>query len=121
MFFPWPKPVDLAVGDAVAVILQANLLEQDYLYRWDTRISGQSSEKNLKADFKQSSFFGALVSPTKRRQVAKEFVPTLNTDGEIERFILNSIDSAMASLRLAFPGNITGGATGKIIVVEGKK
>jgi protein arginine N-methyltransferase 1 len=100
-FFPWPTPVNLAAGDEVSVILQANLLEEDYLWRWDTRISGQGPEKNLKADFKQSTFFGAIISPTKKRQVAKDFVPTLNEDGEIERFILNSMDGGTSLEEIA--------------------
>lgn len=92
LLFTWPEPVNLVAGDTVSIILQANLMDDTYLWRWYTRILGQGLEKNLKADFKQSTFWGNIISPTKKRQVAKDFVPTLSADGQMERFILNLMD-----------------------------
>src|SRR5215831_14744274 len=49
-FFPWPVPVLLDVGDTVAVSLRANLIGEDYLWRWDTRVLNQGRPGQVKAE-----------------------------------------------------------------------
>jgi len=38
VFFPLLRPVELAVGDGVAVRLSADLVGEDYIWRWETRV-----------------------------------------------------------------------------------
>jgi protein arginine N-methyltransferase 1 len=62
-FFPLSQPVQLAVGDMVSVDLQAKLVNGDYVWRWNTRVESGTNPAQVKADFKQSTFFGVLRSP----------------------------------------------------------
>jgi protein arginine N-methyltransferase 1 len=83
-FFPWSEPVALDDGDMVTVALHADLVGDDYLWRWDTRVLGPGNPKNIKADFRQSSFFGTPLSPQHLRARSSIHVPIL---GEEDRSI----------------------------------
>jgi len=85
-FFPWPKPVTLAAGDRVSISLHADLIREDYSWRWDSAVQDHSGR--VKASFNQSSFFGMALSPARLRKCADSYVPTLNEDGEIDEFVL---------------------------------
>src|SRR4030095_6166034 len=60
-FFPWSRPVTLLIGDAVSVSTRAILVGEDYVWTWDTRVVDGTTGA-VKADFHQSSFFGAPLS-----------------------------------------------------------
>jgi protein arginine N-methyltransferase 1 len=89
-FFPWSEPVDLAVGDRVTVSLAANLVEDDYIWRWDTHIRDAGGQ--VKANFRQSTFYTLLESQARLRQRAVGHVPELSEDGRMDRFILELMD-----------------------------
>jgi protein arginine N-methyltransferase 1 len=93
-FFPWSKPVTLAVGDTISVVLQADLVGDDYFWRWDTHVLNQGHLGQIKANFKQSTFFGAPLSPAQLRKQAASHVPALNEDGQIDHFILKLMSSS---------------------------
>lgn len=113
-FFPWPEPVNLAAGDVVSVDLAANLVGEDYLWRWNTRILDQGRPGRLKADFRQSSFLGAPLSSAKLQQRAASHVPILTEDGHIDRFILelmedkNSLGEIARRVAVEFPARFAG-------------
>jgi protein arginine N-methyltransferase 1 len=87
-FFPWPQPVDLAADDEVTLKLSAHLVGEDYVWSWDTRIADRAGAQRVKADFRQSEFFGAPLSLAKLRKRAASHVPQLNEEGRIDRLIL---------------------------------
>jgi type I protein arginine methyltransferase len=89
-FFPWSEAVDLVPGDEIKVFLAANLVRDDYIWRWETRI--RSGNGRPKAEFKQSNFYSYLESSDKLLRQASEHVPTLSPKGEIDRFILELMD-----------------------------
>ena len=92
-FFPWSRTVTLAVGDSVSVALRADLIgKDDYVWRWDTRVLDQDHPGQLKASFRQSSFYGAPLSLASLRKRAASYVPKLDADGEIDAFILARVD-----------------------------
>lgn len=95
-FLPWLKAVILNKGDRISVTLQANLVGDDYIWRWNTCILNQENPTEIKANFKQSTFFGMPLSPSQLRKTAANYVPTLNEDGEIDRLILELMSSGMA-------------------------
>ena len=41
LFLPWPQPVPLVPSQSVAADLEAKLMEEDYVWRWTTRIEPQ--------------------------------------------------------------------------------
>ena len=106
-FFPWLEPVTIVVGDAVTVGLHADLVGEDYLWRWETRVVGRGQ---VKADFKQSTFFGVPLSPKQLHKRAAGYVPGLNEDGQIDQFILTLIGAEIPLGEIArqvserFPG-----------------
>jgi protein arginine N-methyltransferase 1 len=107
-FFPWLEPVPLVLGETVSVSLHADLVGVDYIWRWDTRIKDATGK--VKADFRQSTFFGDPLSPARLRQMATDYVPTLAKDGQIDRFIMEMMDGQHALGEIAhriaaqFPG-----------------
>lgn len=91
-FFPWTNPVTLAAGDAITILLQATLLGDDYIWRWDTRITSQNAAGCLKANFKQSTLHSTLLSPAQLAKKTAGYVAVLGEEGEIDRFILGMMD-----------------------------
>lgn len=108
-FFPWVEPVPLTVGDTITISLRADLIADDYIWQWQTRVLGGSNPTEVKADFKQSTFFGMPVSPSQLRKCASTHVPDLNEEGVVDRFILenmdgeNSLEKIAQQLTLQFP------------------
>jgi len=91
-FFPFSKPVTLAVGDHVSISLEAKLVVDDYIWRWNTIVLDQGDPAHVKANFKQSTFFGAPLSLSNLRKQAATYVPTLDEKGQTTQFILSQMD-----------------------------
>ena len=91
-FFPFSNPVPLATGDTVSVEIDANLVGEDYIWRWNTFVLGQGQREPIKADFKQSTFYGMLLSQATLRKMAHNHHPNLNEEGQIDQFALSLMD-----------------------------
>jgi protein arginine N-methyltransferase 1 len=91
IFFPWPKPVEPDSGDLVTVELKANLVGDDYVWRWDSRVICPERSADARAQFQQSSFYGIPLDPSQLRKRSAQYVPTLDEDGQIDRFVLNAM------------------------------
>jgi protein arginine N-methyltransferase 1 len=100
-FFPWERPVHLAIGDTVSVTLQAKLVGDEYIWRWDSRVLDQRQPAQVKADFKQSTFFGAIISPSRLRKQAGSYIPRLKENGQIDQFILTLMDGETSLDKIA--------------------
>lgn len=96
--FPFLKPVAVQIGDNVDARLSANLIVDDYLWSWQTTIRQQQA---VKAEFRQSTFFGTPLSPSQLRRRASEFSPSLNEDGRIVSFILGRMAGEISLRELA--------------------
>ena len=90
-FFPWPTHVALDDGDRVSVSLRADLVGEDYVWSWESRVTGAAAGE-LKVEFRQSSFLGKPFSPESLRRVADSFRPALGEDGEIDRLVLQRMN-----------------------------
>ena len=99
-FFPWPHPVRLIAGDVVALGMQAVLVGDDYVWTWETRITDETAGA-VKADFRQSTFFGTALSRETLARRAADHVPTLNVDGRLDRLILELLDQRVPLGRIA--------------------
>jgi protein arginine N-methyltransferase 1 len=108
-FFPFPQPVEVAIDDQVSIRLRADLIKDDYVWRWDTRIHEQEKPESLKADFKQSTLFGTPLSLMHLRKRATTYVPIPNDEGRLNSFILsrmdgkNSVEQIAADVANQFP------------------
>lgn len=94
-FFPWSEPVTLAAGDAVSFVLQANLVGEDYIWRWESCVLEQGTRNLAKAQFRQSTFYGVPLTPGRLQKRAANFTPALNEDGRIDQFILALIEQGV--------------------------
>ncbi|HMN26797.1 MAG TPA: class I SAM-dependent methyltransferase [Caldilineaceae bacterium] len=112
-FFPWTNPVSLAGGDEIKVRLQANLIGDDYVWRWETQIWGPPGAHQVKARFKQSSVHGSLFSPAQLSKGAADYVSQLSEEGEIDRCVLRMMDGTTSlgviadALVQEFPGHFS--------------
>jgi len=88
-FFPWPEPVELDQGDTILLDIRADLRKHEYIWSWNTRISGSTGVKHA---FRQSDFFGQVRSPAGQRKLTADHIPRLNEDGERDRLILHLMD-----------------------------
>jgi type I protein arginine methyltransferase len=100
-FFPFSYPIELVAGDEIAVTLSADLVGEDYIWRWDTRVVNKQNPEVVKATFKQSTFFGVPLTAARLHKKSASHVPKLNVDGEIERFILSLMNGKSALEEIA--------------------
>lgn len=92
-FFPLREPVELDEGDNVSVMLYADLVNEDYIWRWETVVLDHAHAE--KARFKQSSFFATPLSPAQLRKRASNYAPALNRDGQIDGLILSMMNGKL--------------------------
>ena len=106
LYFSWPEAVELMAGDQVEVRLRADFVQSDYVWSWETRVI---SGERVKAEFRQSSFKGAPLSPDRLRKRAHRFVPEPNEDCRIDSFGLDlmrqklSLDEIAKALLAEYP------------------
>jgi protein arginine N-methyltransferase 1 len=75
-FFPFGAPVALSEGDSILVRLQANLVGDDYIWRWTS------------LGHTQSTLYGVPLAAQQLPKSAASHVPVLNAEGEIDLFVL---------------------------------
>ena len=59
-FFPLLEPVHVNEGDTIEIDIYADYSDDGYDWRWHTRILDSGDSRMIKADFEQSTAFGAL-------------------------------------------------------------
>jgi protein arginine N-methyltransferase 1 len=106
-FFPWPEPLHVDAGDQVNVTFEARFVGSDYIWKWDSSISGP---QDVRAAFQQTTFRGGPVSPAIVQRRALQHRAVLGEDGQIDRFILSamngraSLGSIARRVLARFPG-----------------
>ena len=61
-FFPFSQPVEVMENDRITLRLEAKMVVDDYVWRWDTDVFASDDEARPKVSFKQSTFFGVPLS-----------------------------------------------------------
>jgi type I protein arginine methyltransferase len=100
-FFPWPNPVDLEPGDRVSFRMKADLVRDEYVWRWETTIRMTEREQEIKAHFFQSSLHGHVLSVESLKKREAECIPAPNEDARIDAFVLSKIDGHTSLRRIA--------------------
>jgi protein arginine N-methyltransferase 1 len=90
MFAPWTQPVALEPGDEIAVELFADHLGEDYVWRWNTMVTGAGGGAP-KAAFRQSTFLGQPITAEALRRRRPDHVPRLNDEGRLAAFVLGEL------------------------------
>lgn len=107
---PLAQPVPLRAGDGVSLTLHANLVKGEYLWRWNTCVTDGASPAKVKAEFVQSTFYAAPLSPAQLRKQSADYVPVPNPEAEVDYFILiqfragTSLGQIARCLLETFPG-----------------
>jgi protein arginine N-methyltransferase 1 len=99
VFLPWLEPVTVQNGQRICISLRANLVGDEYIWRWDTKVSakGDAAERC----FRQSTFQGANFTPQSLRRRAADFVPSLSEEGQADRWLLQAIDGKTSLQQMA--------------------
>jgi len=85
LFFPWTQPVPLALGQAVGISLEAKLVENDYVWRWTTRVEPLKGSGASLIHFEQSQLTGEVLSASQLHKMAADYVPQLSEEGHLRR------------------------------------
>ena len=70
-FFPFSEPVEIKEGDRIALRLAARMVEDDYVWRWDTDVFSANDRTHPKVSFKQSTFLGVPLSSSQLRKLSQ--------------------------------------------------
>ena len=100
-FFPWSQPVTLEPNQLVAVNLEAKLIEEDYLWRWTTRIESQEGSGAPCIHFEQSQLAGELLSVAKLHRRAAAYVPHLSEEGRLRHRTFELMDGSASLEQIA--------------------
>jgi hypothetical protein len=99
LFLPWLEPVAIQKGQQIHVGLHADLVGQEYVWQWKTRIPATANRDALV--FQQSTSQGANYSPNLLRRKAVDYVPILSEAGQADLWMLGRIDGSASLQKIA--------------------
>ncbi|HEX5873285.1 MAG TPA: class I SAM-dependent methyltransferase [Pyrinomonadaceae bacterium] len=70
--FPFSKSIEVMEGERITLRLTAKMVEDAYVWCWDTDFFSPADETRSKVSFKQSTFFGVPLSPAKLHELRQE-------------------------------------------------
>jgi protein arginine N-methyltransferase 1 len=100
-FFPLVEPMMVEEGDTVSARLAANLVGDDYVWRWDTTILAGDDPARVKAAYRQSTFFSHPISLAQLRKQGAGYAPALDEEGHVRRVILDQMDGRRTVAEIA--------------------
>lgn len=100
-FFPFPEPVPMVRGDWVHAQLRGNLVNDAYVWCWNSSVRETAEPGTEKCAFQQSSFAGEVMSASKLRRQSAKFRPQLNEDGRIDLAILEDMREGLDLAEIA--------------------
>lgn len=112
-FFPWLDPVPLNQGDVIRLHLSADLVGEEYVWCWKTRVFEGGNRESITAEFRQSTFYGTPWAPARLQKREASYKPILSEDGQIDGYVLARMDGKTPEEDLAkqltsvFPGRFT--------------
>jgi protein arginine N-methyltransferase 1 len=95
VFFPLLEPVLLNKGESVSLIMQANLVGDEYIWRWHTRIYTGNDPDKVITEYKQSNFDGVPFSLSQLQKRAGNYKPDLNEDGLLNIEIMKMMEQGL--------------------------
>lgn len=91
-FFPLQEPAPLSRGDTVTLVLKADLVDDDYVWRWSTQVVAGGGSNRLKASFRQSTFHGAPLSLDRLKRREASYVASASEAARIDQLVLSMLD-----------------------------
>jgi len=108
LLLPFEEPIELVEGDRVSVDIRANLIGDDYIWRWETTAWRGNDSSSEIARYSQSNL--NAVPPSHLRRITPDHVPTLNEIGRCDALILArmaagaSLEQIAREVSSQFPG-----------------
>lgn len=100
-FFPFPEPVAVEIDDEMLIQFRADLIQDDYVWTWNTRICNRHRPSELKANFKQSTLSGAPLTPSQLHKREATFLPTASEEARLHSFVLSKMNGVSSNLEIA--------------------
>jgi protein arginine N-methyltransferase 1 len=91
-FFPLLEPVTIAKGDTITLDIRADLVNDQYLWRWHTCIHSGDDPQVIKANYEQSTDLDSALESAVLHESVLNFRPSRSESGEIDHFILGMMD-----------------------------
>ncbi len=91
-FFPLLEPVTIAKGDMISLDIRADLVNDQYLWRWHTCIHSGDEPQAIKANYEQSTDLNSASESAVLHESVLNFRPSRSESGEIDHFILGMMD-----------------------------
>jgi type I protein arginine methyltransferase len=107
-FFPFLNPVKVSKGDKIDIQIKANLVDDEYVWSWNTLITDRKGREIAK--FEQSTFYSQRLSIAELKKNSLAYVPEINAEGEVDAFIIGSMNGKTSVEQIAsrvnekFPG-----------------
>jgi len=98
-FFPLVSPLAVQEGDCVRLRIRADLVDGDYIFGWNTSIV--ADVESIKADNRQSTFFGVPRSREVLQRQDSTYVPTISNRGRMQNHILSLMDGSRTNEEIA--------------------
>lgn len=89
-FFPFQTPVKVSKGNSIEIQIKANLVDNEYIWSWNTRIADKKDVEI--ARFEQSTFYSHRLPLSELKKNSLAFIPSMNMEGELDKFILDSMN-----------------------------
>ncbi len=99
VFLPWLEAIPVQQGQKISVKLGTNLVGEEYVWRWETKICGDANGAGR--HFQQSTFQGMNFTPQSLRRRAADFVPALSEEGRADRWLLQAMDGKASLEQMA--------------------
>jgi protein arginine N-methyltransferase 1 len=99
ILLPWLEAVPVQAGCEIFVGLHANLVGQEYVWRWNTTVPADAG--NPSRCFHQSTLHGVNLSPHSLRHCSADFAPSLSEEGRADRWLLQAIDGKTSLQKIA--------------------
>ncbi|MEK6590281.1 MAG: methyltransferase domain-containing protein, partial [Nitrospinota bacterium] len=112
IFFPIESPLEISEGDTVDVIIKTIPFENDYEWKWDVILNSPTqASPGCPAPFNKgglrrirqshSTFKGFPLSKDFFKKKSMNYAPTLSSDGEVARVILDLFDGRKTAREIA--------------------
>jgi hypothetical protein len=89
--------VPLERNQIICMYLEAKLWEEDYIWRWTTRLMPPEGSNASPLEFEQSTLGGAVLSPEHLHRIAADYVPQLSEEGLLRRRTFELMDGRAGS------------------------
>jgi protein arginine N-methyltransferase 1 len=99
VFLSWLEAIPVQQGQKISVKLGTNLVGDDYVWRWDTKICDGAN--GVGRHLQQSTFQGANLTPQSLRRRAADFAPALSEEGQADRWLLQAMDGKASLEQMA--------------------